>query len=211
LALSQTIFDGNKTTSSVNAAEARVLAARETLRATETQVLSDAVGAYTTLVRDAQIVDLRSQHVRILERDTAAVRSQHRIGDKTLTDVAQAEARLAAARSAYDVAVVGLRASKATLRRIIGSDAVDPSEPGVPTADLPKTMEDAVTTGLTENPTLLAAIHRERAARFDIDIARSEFLPKFTFDAVTRSRKEENRLVDFHSETSVTGTIVVPR
>ena len=55
----QTLYNGFQTGNLTRTAESQVLAARETLRNTEQNVLLDGVTAYVNVIRDAAIVDLQ--------------------------------------------------------------------------------------------------------------------------------------------------------
>ena len=92
------LYQGGLVRNSVNAAERRVLAAREGLRGTESDLFTDVVGAYMDVIRDESIVQLNQQNVRVLEVNLQATRDRFEVGDLTRTDVAQSEARLAIAR-----------------------------------------------------------------------------------------------------------------
>jgi len=97
--LSQPLYRGGRTRGSINAAEARLEAGRERLRAVEQNVLFDAVSAHANVTRDQQIVSIRSNNVEVLGEQLRAARDRFEVGEITRTDVAQAEARLSGARA----------------------------------------------------------------------------------------------------------------
>jgi outer membrane protein len=99
----QPLFRGFRTVSAVNAAEATVRAGWETLRITEAAVLLEATTAYGDVVRDTAIVKLRENNVTVLTRDLRATQDRFNVGEVTRTDVAQAQARRAAAVAALDL------------------------------------------------------------------------------------------------------------
>ena len=106
--LSVPLYAGGAVKNSVRAAKTRVEAGRANLRGTEAQLFTDVVAAYLNVIRDEAIVELNGQNVRALEVNLQATRDRFEVGDVTRTDVAQSEARLAAA-------VGQLRGSEATL------------------------------------------------------------------------------------------------
>ena len=65
--------------------------------------LLEAVTAYMDVVRDQAIVRLRENNVTVLTRDLRATQDRFNVGEVTRTDVAQAQARRAAAVSALDL------------------------------------------------------------------------------------------------------------
>ena len=96
--LSVPLYQGGLVRNSVRAAERRVLAAREGLRGTESDLFTDVVSVYMDVIRDESIVQLNQQNVRVLEVNLQATQDRFEVGDLTRTDVAQSEARLAIAR-----------------------------------------------------------------------------------------------------------------
>ena len=111
---SQSIFNGFQTANRVRAAENQVLAGREALRVMEQTVLVDAATAYMDVLRDAAILELQKRNLDLLGEQLNLVRNRQASGDLTTADVAQVEARLAAARTA----VLAAEASyNATTRR----------------------------------------------------------------------------------------------
>ena len=96
----QTLYNGFQTANRTRQAESQVMGARETLRVTEQQVLLDAATAYMNLLRDQAILDLNRRNVEVLTEQLKQTRYRRSVGEVTGTDVAQAESRLAAGRSA---------------------------------------------------------------------------------------------------------------
>ena len=94
------MFNGLRTANRTRAAEGQVFAGREALRVLEQQVLLDAATAYMNVLRDTAILDLQRRNVEVLEEQLRQTRDRFNVGEVTRTDVAQSEARLAAARSA---------------------------------------------------------------------------------------------------------------
>jgi outer membrane protein len=96
----QTLYNGFQTANRTRQAESQVMGARETLRVTEQQVLLDAATAYMNLLRDQAILDLNRRNVEGLTEQLKQTCDRFNVGEVTRTDVAQAESRLAAGRSA---------------------------------------------------------------------------------------------------------------
>jgi outer membrane protein len=87
--------------------------ARETLRVMEQSVFLAAATIYVDVSRDATNLDVQQNNVRELERTLGDTRNRFAAGQITPTDVAQAEAQLAAARRPSPT----LMATKANYRR----------------------------------------------------------------------------------------------
>ena len=162
---------------STRQAESQVLGARETLRNTEQTVLFNGVTAYMNVLRDTAILNLQRNNVEVIEEQLRQTRDRFNVGEVTRTDVAQAEARLAAGRSQVSLAESNLRASIALFRQIIG---VEPRQlaPGRPLDRLlPRSVDVAVQTGLREHPAILSALHAVDVAELQVKVTEGELFP----------------------------------
>ncbi|RHW16701.1 hypothetical protein D1610_14390 [Sphingomonas gilva] len=177
--LSVPLFQGGLVRNSVNAAEARVLAARQGLRGTESDLFTDVVSAYMDVIRDESIVQLNQQNVRVLEVNLQATQDRFEVGDLTRTDVAQSEARLAIARGQLRGAEAGLISSRENYVRLVG-DAPGTLTPPPPLPNMPDAPTTAVDVALTENPFLGAARQQADATRYDVGVARASRLPRIS-------------------------------
>jgi outer membrane protein len=207
--LVQPLFRGFRTVNAVSAAEATVRAGRETLRTTEQSVLLDAVTAYGDVVRDQSIVRLRENNVTVLTRDLRATQDRFNVGEVTRTDVAQAQARRAAAVAALDLARANLKTSRAVFEQVVGhppSNLVEARGSKLLPAALPESIEIS----LRESPNVVGALYREQAARFAIDQIRGELLPTVQLEAGYTKRFEVAPLVDAAETSVVTGRVTVP-
>lgn len=176
LGVTQPIFRGGRTYADIGKAKAGVRAGRATLVATEQTVLLSAVTAYMDVVRDSAIVTLRRQNVDVLRRQRDATALEFKAGSLTRTDVAQAEARLAAAQAALTGAEGQLAVSHANFLQAVGRPAeVLEGDPALP--PLPKNEDVAAETAAKANPALIEARENERAASYAVDSALGAMLP----------------------------------
>ncbi len=178
--LTQPVYRGGQTINGIRAADRRVLAGRENLRATENQLMFDTVQAYQDVLRDQSEVELTSSNVRVLERQLQASTDRFEVGDVTRTDVAQSEARLALARSQFIAAEGNLQASRNAYERIVGRPPEN-LQPPPPLPPLPQTQAEAVALALENSPFVISARLAEEAARYDVKTAKGARLP--TLDA----------------------------
>ena len=208
--LVQPLFRGFRTTNAVNSAEAAVRAGRETLRAVEQEVLQDAVEAYADVVRDQAIVRLRESNLQFLNQELQATRDRFAVGEVTRTDVAQAEARRAAALGQLDFARATLKASRAGYEQVVGVAPNKLSEPSLKSSLLPRNLDEAIGISSKENPAVVAALYREQGARFDVDIIRGELLPEAQLELTWQERYGVSRQIDEQEVGSVVGRVNVP-
>lgn len=205
----QPIFRGFRTINAVNGAEATVRAGRETLRLSEQSVLLEAVTAFGDVVRDQAIVKLRENNVTVLSRDLKATQDRFNVGEVTRTDVAQAQARRAAAVSALDLAKANLQASRATFERVVGHPPSNLVASG-PSRMVPKSLNEAIEIALRESPTVVGALYREQAARFAIETIRGELLPTVQLEANYGKSFDTSSVTSESEQTTVTGRLTVP-
>ena len=205
----QPLFRGFRTVNAVNAAEATARAGRETLRTVEAAVLLEAVTAYGDVVRDTAIVRLRENNVTVLTRDLRATQDRFNVGEVTRTDVAQAQARRAAAVAALDLARANLKTSRATFERVVGHPPSNLVEARA-TNLVARTVRENVEISARESPSVVAALYREQAARFAIDLIRGELLPTVQLEANYTKRFDPSIAIDETETTTVTGRVTVP-
>lgn len=179
LQLNVPIYQGGLVLNNVKAADQRVRAGQETLRATESSVFSQVVAAYNDVIRDQAIVELNRANVRQLEVNLQATGDRFEVGDLTRTDVAQSEARLSLARGDLRTAESNLIASRERYVALVGDVPTDLAAPP-PLPNLPGTPDQAIAVAVKENPDLLAASRNRQAARYDVFAADASRLPRLS-------------------------------
>jgi outer membrane protein len=104
------------------AAEGEVHGAREGLRVLEQTVLLNAATIYMDYLRDGAIVEVQRSNTRVLQETLAQTQERFRVGELTNTDVAQADAQLAAGKTQELAAEATLTTTRSNFRRIIGNE-----------------------------------------------------------------------------------------
>jgi outer membrane protein/S-layer protein transport system outer membrane protein len=95
--LRQPLYTGGRLRGSLAAARANILSGEQALRQSEADTIRDVIIAYASVVRDEQLLAVSRENVTVLRDQLRENRARRRVEDVTLTDVAQADARLAAA------------------------------------------------------------------------------------------------------------------
>jgi type I secretion outer membrane protein, TolC family len=206
----QMIFDSGRTLNNVRASESQVFSARETLRNAEQSVLLDGVIAYMNVLRDTAVYNLQTNNVEVLQEQLRQTKDRFDVGEVTRTDVAQAEAALAAGRAQQSVAQANLRASIATYRQVIG---VEPRKlgPGVSAEKyLPKTVDQAVALGLQRHPAIASAQHSVDTAELQVKATEAQLLPDFRVAAGVSQSWDQTISGDRRTSASIIGTLNVP-
>ncbi|MDO1559721.1 TolC family outer membrane protein [Brevundimonas sp. 2R-24] len=182
LSLSQTLYSGGRISHGIRAARSAVLRGRENLRDIEQQVLSNVIQAYMDVRRDIEILRIRSENIGVLQRQLEEASARFEVGEITRTDVAQAEARLAQARSDLSNAQAQLTLSRAAYAATVGQTPTD-LEPPPPLPNLPSEFEQALDTALEFNPNLGAAVFNQDVAEANVARARAAYRPSVSLSS----------------------------
>lgn len=168
LAAEVTIIDFGRGKLAREAAKAQVLATRQALVNVEQNVLFSAISAYIDVRTASEAVALQQATQRVITQELNAARERFELGEVTRTDVALAEARLAAARSFLSAAEGDLAAAREAYRFATGN------YPGQlrPPPTLPRTaanLQTAQDIGRRTHPTVLQAQHEVTASELNAE------------------------------------------
>jgi outer membrane protein len=182
LSAQMTLYDSGRNRIGVDIAKESVLATREALVDVEQNVLLGAVQAYFGVRSALENVAINENSVRVLGETLKATQDQFDVGEVTRTDVALAEAQLAAARAGLAAAQGQLAAAresyKAATGHYPGPLATAPRAPA-----LPNSVDEAQRIALRTHPSLLQAQHQVAAADFGMTLAAAQRLPTISADA----------------------------
>ena len=180
LTLNQPIYTGGRVARQIDAAEAGVLAARETLRVTEETVIQNVIQAYVGVRCDQNNVEISNANVALLESLLDEIRARFKVGDVTQTDVSQTLERVLGARAEATAAIAALKVARATYAQVVGQMPGDLA-PQPPVDNLlPKTVDDAVATALVKNPQMRQALFTERQSAAKLAAAKAQSRPTFS-------------------------------
>ena len=175
--VTQNLFNGNRSANGVRQAESQVLQSRETTRNTEQNTLQNGATAYMNVLRDTAILELNKNNITVLEEQLRQTRDRFNVGEVTRTDVAQAESSLATARSNYFTAQANLSTDIGNYRQIIGVEPRHLEAARPIDAILPRSLDEAITIGLSEHPSIQAAFHNVDAAQLQVQINEAILYP----------------------------------
>jgi outer membrane protein len=190
------LFTGGSRRIALEAAEETVLAARQGLVSVEQQVLLDAVTAYLGVWRDLQVVNVREANVRVVTQQLRAARDRFEVGEDTRTDVAQAEARLAEARSALAASQGQLEISRELFALAVGRYPGSISGLGA-VPGLPRSEAEAEALARQNTPSIRRLQHEVRAADLAVEGARAAYRPTISLDGrVSNTFEAPNRFAE---------------
>ena len=176
LQATQPLYTFGRVEARVEAAEATIESQRAQLFQTEQDTFVSTVTAYMRVIRETDTLTLRRDNLRSLQKQLVATRARSEVNDLTKTDVAQAEASVAAAQADVTSAEASLAQARDSFTRVVGQPPRDLVSPNMPTG-LPLSKPAAVETARSGNFTVLSARFAEAAAERQLEAAKSELLP----------------------------------
>ena len=152
--LTQMLFDGFAASNELDRQEARVRSAAHRVHETAEFVGLDIVESYLEVLRQRDLLKIArdnvQQHVSMSSEITASVDA----GRSTEADIAQSEARLAAATANESNVKESLRIAESRYMREVGEKADILVMPVLPVESVSQDIDGAVTTAVTQSPTL---------------------------------------------------------
>lgn len=210
LQINQTLYNGGRTAASIRQAESQVYAARQNLEASVQDVLFQAAQSYMNVLRDSAILNLQRNNLDVLGEQLRQTQDRFDVGEVTRTDVAQAQARVAATRSQVSLAEANLRSSIAVYRQVVGVDPRQLAPGNLPERLIPGSVDAAVGSALTENPNIVAARHALDAAQANVRLVEGELLPTLGLSGSVNHRYDTAVSGDRTTSAQVTAQLTVP-
>ncbi len=178
--IQQNVFAGGTIIARIKAARALVDSHVAALYATEQDVFLSAINAYIDVLNAGRVLELQENNMRVLTEYFDFVSNRADVGMLTQTDVAQATARVQAAKYGVSQARADYDNTIETYRRIYGCGP-DEDMDEVSTVRVeeffPDDAADALEIALRGHPALVALAAQEAAARENITIARQTRMP----------------------------------
>jgi outer membrane protein len=176
--LTQPLYTGGKTQANVNRAKNQIMAERATLIGQEQTSFTNVVNAYVGVIQAQQLLALQINNEQVLAKQLQATNDRFRVGEITRTDVAQAEAALAGAKSQRETAEGNLQTARGTYQQVVGflppADLVEPQPLALPV----KTEQEATAMAGRNNPQVVAALFNDSAAKDAVDVAFAQLMPQ---------------------------------
>ncbi len=177
LSVNQPLYTGGRASAALSASQADVQAGLQNVRRVEASVLAAVITAYVDVRRSLESLRISQDNVARLRRQLEESQARFDVGDVTRTDVAQAQARFAAAQSGLSTAQANLGISRANYAAVVGQSPgeLEP-EPSLATL-LPASVDLAFTAADQNNPQIMAAEYVEQASRARVSQARAALRP----------------------------------
>ena len=180
--ITQPFYTGGRVSANIAAAQSQIAAGRQQLRATEGDLLLNVVNAYTSVIRDADILKVTQDAEGALRHQLDEARARKNAGDATLTDVAQASAALENEVAVYASAEQQLEADRAFYFVVVGQNPGSLA-PAPPLPNLPASVDEAFDRADANSPELRQAKLTEAASAAAIAAARAADMPNASLQA----------------------------
>jgi outer membrane protein len=171
--ISQLLFGSGRVLASTRAARAQIAGATADYEGARQQLLLDVATAYANVRQAQAVVAARETTVANLQRLQEYAQAQFDAGVVTRTDVAQAQARYAQARTQLVQAQGAMAASVEAYRRLVGRPPSDLQVPPAATG-LPVGLDAALATAVNNSPTLISAQADTRLADANVSSAAAQ-------------------------------------
>ncbi len=208
LSLRQPVYTGGRLRGALAEARANVRGSEEILRRVEGEVVQDVIAAYAGVIRDQRRLEVSRENVAALRGQFAERRARRRVRDVTITDVAQADTRLASGEAQLANAEAQYAVSRGEYLAVVGHEPGDlqplPELPG-----LPPTIDEAFAVADAENANLAAARRTEEAARANIAEQRGAQRPSASISADAGKRGELSPFDRRDLRTEVTAQVTI--
>jgi TolC family type I secretion outer membrane protein len=187
--VTQPLFRGFRVINNIRAAKSSVQAGRESLRQSEIDAFRDIAQQYSAVLRDREVMTLTQTMIDNLTTIRQAEERRLELGERTKTDVAQSDARLASASATYSRAQQRLAESEARFRALVGKSA-GTLTPLPPLPQLPTSRDQALDLAMTYSPRIRQKKLDADVAKHQLDAAKGALAPSVDLIASVNHRDE---------------------
>ncbi len=195
-----TLYDWGRSQLAIDSAKEQVLATRQALVAVEQNVLFEATRSFFNVKQATEQVALQQNSVEVLSRERQAAQDRFDVGEITVTDVALADAQLAATQASLASAQGDLEIAREGYLAATGHLPKSLNAPP-PLPKLPASLDAARALSQRNHPSILQSQRQAAAAELGVAAAAAERNPTLSGNAgvgVTRSMQE---LGDYDNRT----------
>ncbi len=185
LALVQPLYQGGETRSLVEKQTANLDSANFRVYDNAESLALDAILAHVEVWRQRRLLDLTEQNIRTHERILDHIEERQRAGAGSSADVVQTKGRLALTQSSRARIVGELNRARANYFRVVGQSPKKLRLPENFHLLAPASAEASIEAAQGCNPKLAAFSADIRAARSEIGVKKSSFLPKVNLELST--------------------------
>ncbi|MGB0672063.1 MAG: TolC family protein, partial [Rhodospirillales bacterium] len=192
LTVTQNLFNGFATSSSVRAARFNIAVAEGQLVGTRQSTLFDGIEAYVDILRQIRLVELAKANENTIQLQLNLEDERVQRGSGVAVDVIQAKSRLQTAKERRIEFEGNLQDAYTRYYQVFGrrADLARMSDPPMPAGLIPTRLEDAIAVALKENPAIYNSLATVEANRENRRNAYSGYAPQV--DLVADASYERN-------------------
>ena len=210
LSINQNLFKGGGDVAAISAARSAIKAAHADLQASEQDIFTKTIVAYTDMLRFYEHYKIAQEKESDSLKSLEGTRQKVAVGTDTKTNLAQIEAEYAGAQATKIRMKSQYETSKASLEAFVGievNNVIAPTE----LLSLPKNMAETIDVALVQNPTLIAKNRNSEATKANITVVRAAVLPKidlaYTLD---NYQQNSNTITAPKISQTVTLALIIP-
>jgi outer membrane protein len=209
LTVTQPVWEGGQTSANTHRAENQVMGQRARLIASEQQVFTDAINAFVSVIGNTQVLALNVNNEQVLTRQLQATNDRFRVGEITRTDVAQAEAALAGATATRQTSEGNVQNARSQFLRVVGDlpgALVEPQPLRLPV----RSLQQAKSLAAGNNPTVIAAMFDDSAAKDNFDLQYSKLMPNLSVQASAARLEDVTLKNQLSKSTQILAALTIP-
>lgn len=174
--LTQPLFTGGATLAGFKAAKYNEKASESNYNSQQQRIFRNAATAYLTVMTAEEVLEFNKRQVATNSEEMKRVKQRFELGDITLPNLKEFEARLSGYIAEKENAHGNLLAAKSAFATVFGRTAADLSWPAID-PNLPASLDEALALARENNPDLIKAKLDVKASSQGINVAKANFMP----------------------------------
>jgi len=209
MVIEKKIYDGGKTNQSIKIADAKFALSQARLLLIENDILLKSSKSYFYLLKEMSLLEIALKNREVIGRQLEATKDRYEVGDLTVTDVSQAEARLSDAEANYVGAKANLDSAKATFYSEIG---LEPNNIFYPETSLivPINLQDFINEVIYLNPNVIVANSLKNLAEEELKLALKDMQPSVDLKATMNQSWDPNTFFEEQRYFDVSANVSWP-
>ena len=205
LTVTQSLFDGQSTLSSIQAARLNTEASDIALEQTRQTTMFEGVTAYIDVLRQKRLVDLGLENVENIQQQLNLADERVRRGSGIAVDILEAKSRLQIAKERLVSFQGALRDASSRYKQVFGRepDLENMFDPWPPIELIPSSLDDAIASALRENPAVNNSAASVEIAREGRHTAEAELFPVVNLEGVANYEKNNSTTIGIKRDYTV--------
>lgn len=192
------------------ATKAEVNIARQELKSIEQKVLLKAVDAYTSVLASKKKLNITKDNLNLSDKQVELGKSRYERGAIKLSDLAQSESSLAAAKAKYIRAQNDILVSEKNYINVVGSEPKNLKKINNLNLNLPLSLDQTLDLASKNNPELLISELKFKRADFLLKDALEEFAPKASVSFEVSENEDVSSTISEREQSHFQAKVEIP-